>query len=140
MTGTDRYDEQMRMNFGIEANGGVLVQVEFHDCSSCYNGGSLIFYLDNGETIKCFDRNITESINGHMFRYYKLTRDEVHKLEDFNTDAIDLKVISRKFGPQTKRFLYHRFIDTYPNPRLETERIDGYLTNFFRPYWEKRDD
>ena len=41
--------------------------------------------------------------------------------------------------PHTVRFLYNGFSET-PNPKINTERIDGYLRFFFKPYWKKRDD
>ena len=136
----NNHGDYMRMNLGIEVDGGALIQI---DDSDIYRyGGDIIFYLENGDVIKCFDRGIKENINNEYYRYYKLTRDEVHKLENYNIEIIDIK----KSANSTLRFDRHklqtktRFDAPEYNDRhkLNQVNVSDILKKFFEPYWEKR--
>ena len=73
--------------------------------------GNLIFYLENGEIIKCFDRKLYERKNKTDYSFYYLTRKEVHLLEENNISAIEFSVYFDHYGSlSTDKTLFYGFL------------------------------
>ena len=99
--------------------------------------GTLIFYLENGEIIKCFDKKLYERKNKTDYSFYYLTRKEVHLLEENNISAIEFSVYFDYYGSskdKTLKFLTDLFIYEWNMP----EQTQHYISKLFDPYWISR--
>jgi hypothetical protein len=135
----------VKINIGIEENGGGLVQIRSDEWSYYLNNaihsgdgfivGKLVFYLENGETVTCFDKKVRRYVNGIFYSYYKLTRNEVHLLEEFNVDRVQFTKsnLGNIEGYRYKSFMYN-FVS------YRSESTKDKVSSLFGPYWEKRDD
>jgi hypothetical protein len=138
-------DQWISLNIGIKTDGGGLVMVncgDMDEIDSIYDRykvvGTLIFYLENGEIIKCFDRKLYERKNKTDYSFYYLTRKEVHLLEENNISAIEFSVYFDYDGSyprdKTLKFLTDFFITGWKMP----EQTQHYISKLFDPYWSSR--
>jgi len=91
------------MNLGVETEGGALVRLQYYSefrnnnrnySSKSYKTvtGTLVIYLKNGESIICYDKGFYEKINDAEFSYYKLTAEEVRKLEKIDIELVQFQI------------------------------------------------
>ena len=135
------------INIGIKTNGGGMIMAK----SGYFDGpvgfddynlrGTLLFYLENGDIIKCKDRGLYDKINNDNYTFYNLTREEIHKLEIYNIDAIEFKVYYRydrqEPGNYNKLKKYVIEYDNSIQPK-PTEQTKYYIKQLFEPFWSKK--
>ena len=96
-----KYDRILDINIGIESDGGALIALEFIERSYSYRAqGDLVLYLEDGSTIKCYDRKLYDYINGASKTYYRLTSDEINRLRNYDIHAV--QVMRERLGRSAK--------------------------------------
>ncbi|WP_298949383.1 hypothetical protein [uncultured Polaribacter sp.] len=135
------------INIGIKTTGGGMIMAKSGSMgvrSDDHNlRGTLLFYLENGDIIKCKDRGLYDEINNHNYTFYNLTREEIHKLEIYNIDAVEFNVYYKydrqepgNYNKLKKYVLQYAPADsTQPKP---TELTKYYIKQLFEPFWSKK--
>jgi len=73
-------------------------------------GGTLIIYLQDKTTIKCIDRGVKDYVDNISTIIYKLTKDEINRLMNFNINSIRYNLIeSSYFGKQEVSYTVQNF-------------------------------
>lgn len=137
-------DEAFEFNIGIKTDGGGLMMVNVGDMNQrvslddrYFVTGTLILFLENGSSIRCFDRKQYDQINNKYYTYYYLTRDEIHLLENHNISAIQFNVFYDYYQNMQP------FIDKNLKFLLENEHdrcTKCEIGKLFQPYWLKNNN
>jgi hypothetical protein len=135
-------NKYISLNIGIKTNGGGLIMANsgYMDESDSHKlKGTLIFYLENGDIIKCKDRGVYDTINDTNYTFYNLTRSEVHKLEDNNISAVEFKVY---FTYQIQQAKLKKYVIEYaPTHSVQpkwNQQTKYYISQLFKPFWSKK--
>ena len=143
LDGSDSWssDDWISLNIGIKTNGGGLIMANCGDMNVDSDRhkvrGTLIFYLENGDIIKCVDRGVYDRLNKIDYTFYNLTRQEIHKLETNNISAIEFKV-SFDRGNRSIKFIVNYFPVVWKNGVKQSNQTKYYISKLFQPYWSKK--
>ena len=145
-------DEFISLNIGIKIDGGGLIMANCGDMNETRHTlddrhklrGVLIFYLENGEVIKCIDRKVYDRINTTDYTFYNLTRQEIHTLETNNISAIEFSVyFDYVDGYPTKenkllKYICDNFSTKWVNNKETSKQTKNLISELFKPYWLKK--
>lgn len=140
-------NQWISINIGIKTDGGGLIMAKSADMDETeYRKddrhkviGTLKFYLENGDIIKCVDRKAYDRFNKIDYTFYNLTRKEIHLLEINNISAIEFIVYfdfednfsnGINYGKPNKSLKY-----VYENKAKCTKCN---ISELFKPFWTKR--
>ena len=109
--GTSRFDANYTWKFTVNGgwmqgygnvtfakrNGGGMLLVSVKEFDGDLKG-DLYIYLENGNAIRCIDRNIKDNVNSYTMAVYYLTNSEVELLKSSNIRDIRFSVNKYPFG------------------------------------------
>ncbi len=109
--GTSRFDANYTWQFTVNGgwiqgygnvtfakrNGGGMLMVSVKEFDGDLKG-DLYIYLENGNVIRCIDRNIKDNVNSYTMAIYYLTTSEVEMLKNSNIEDIRFSVYKYPFG------------------------------------------
>jgi hypothetical protein len=144
-------DEFISLNIGIKIDGGGLIMANCGDMNETRFRlddrhklrGVLIFYLENGEVIKCIDRKVYDRINTTDYTFYNLTRQEIHTLETNNISAIEFSVYfdyDDRYIKENKllKYICDNFSTKWVNNKETSKQTKNLISELFKPYWLKK--
>lgn len=118
--------ENVTMGIGKKGQAGVLLLQKRNEeifNQDHYIGGTLLITLENGEIIKCIDRNLRGYTDDTASAMYYLTQTEINKLQNFNISRISYSLWLKHFGKTNSKQFSAR----------STEETAYYVMNLFNP-------
>ena len=107
----------------------IAINVPF---KSHYIGGTAFLFLNNGTTIKCFDKGIRDHLNNQSLVIYNLTKEEIGLLKSSRISSIRFSIIGGMEGKQSftadnKKPMFF----SYNNKEKEYYETDIEISNLF---------
>ncbi len=85
-------------------NGGYFMMSISASFKSTYLTGTTIIFLNNGKTIKCFDKGIRDHLNERSIALYSLTNSEIELLKSARITQIRYAIKGGGIGGETKSY------------------------------------
>ena len=74
------YGDNLDVQVAADGSAGLLLLSASTVFENTMIGGTVTLFLENGNTIKCFDRNIKDRVNNQSLALYFLTTEEMNLL------------------------------------------------------------
>lgn len=102
--------------------------------NSDYVGGSVIIFLENGKTIKCFDKGVRDHVDNQSLAIYNFTNKEIELLKNNKITRVRFSIMNRMNGKENytadnKKPYFNNYLNKDEKEYYET---DVEITELFR--------